>query len=144
MKIELDLVANKNCTEVMLDVYCDDRKIFSTSATDVTHTVEIDVDDQPAQHQLRLVMSGKTRQHTKLDDQGNIAEDVFFTVSRLEFEELDMREIFCLGRPCYRHSFNGTRSEFLDEFYGFIGCNGTVELIFETPVFLWLNNYLVQ
>ena len=78
-----------------------------------------------------------------MDSNGQITSDIFFTINRLEFEELDMRKLFCLGqRSRHRHSFNSTQPEFDDEFYGDIGCNGTVFIPFSTPIYLWLSNNL--
>jgi hypothetical protein len=87
-------------------------------------------------------MSGKTCRHTEVNSDGEIIDDVFFSIDRLEFEGLDMREIFCQGRLCYTHDFNGSKPELQDEFYGIIGCNGKVCLEFSLPFFLWLGDYL--
>jgi hypothetical protein len=88
-------------------------------------------------------MSGKNCKHTTLDGNGNILKDIFFKIDRLEFEEMDMQEVFCLGRRSrHRHSFNSTQPEFDDEFYGEIGCNGTVFIPFDTPIYLWLSDNL--
>lgn len=143
MHIELDFSANENCDDILLEVYVDQDKIFQSTAQTTIQTVICDIVDSPAKHELKLVMSGKNRTHTKLDGEGKILSDIFFKIDRLEFEELDMWEVFCLGRHSrHRHSFNSTQPEFDDEFYGEIGCNGTVFMPFETPVYLWLSEHL--
>jgi hypothetical protein len=141
MKIELDFVANKTCQEIMLAVFCDENKIAEFAAEAGIKTVKFDISDDPADHVLRLILSGKNRRHTQIDDQGQITNDVHFSLNRIEFEDLDLREIFCQGLECYTHSFNETKPSFVDEFYGYIGCNGTIEFKFSTPVFLWLNQH---
>lgn len=138
MRLELEFSANTNCSDILFEVYLNDNKIFESTALEKAQIVTCDVDDTPADHSLKLVMSGKNRRHTQIDSAGEIVSDVYFQINRLEFEELDMHEIFCLGKPCYSHSFNSSNPEFVDEFYGQLGCNGTVSIDFSTPIYLWL------
>ena len=142
MKIELDFSASKDCQDIVLEVYCNDKKITESLARQTRQSVSLDLPDDPADHVLRLIMRGKNHTHTVVDDQGQIIEDIYFVVDRLEFEELDMKEIFCQGLPCYTHSFNQDQPAILDEFYGYIGCNGAIDIKFSTPIFLWLNEHL--
>lgn len=142
MRLELDFSSNNNCPDIVLEVTCDGKKIAESPATSTKQTVCLELPEDPAEHVLQLIMRGKNNTHTTVDSEGQIVEDVFFTVDRLEFEDLDMKEIFCQGLPCYTHSFNQPQPTILDEFYGFIGCNGTVDIKFSTPFFLWLNEHM--
>jgi hypothetical protein len=143
MHIELDFSANKTCEDIILEVYLDQDKIFQSTAQTTQQTVVYDLDGVLGKHELKLVMCGKNRKHTTVDSGGNILSDIFFKIDRLEFEELDMWDVFCLGRrSVHRHSFNSTHAEFDDEFYGQLGCNGTVTMPFETPIYLWLSENL--
>jgi hypothetical protein len=143
MLIELDITTNKTCKDILLEVFCNQVKLAEFSADTMVKTVTYNLDDEPADHVLKLVMTGKNSTHTQVDDSGQIVDDIYFKIERLEFESLDMREIFCLGHECYTHSFNGSQSEFVDEFYGQLGCNGVVDIQFSTPIFLWLNEHLI-
>jgi hypothetical protein len=139
MHLELDISANADCEDIRLEVYINDTSIFQTTAQQTIQTIIYDIDEDPADHELKLVMSGKTSKHTIVDNNDQITSDIFFIINRLEFEELDMTELFCLGRRSrHKHSFNSTQPEFDDEFYGQIGCNGTVFMPFSTPIYLWL------
>ena len=139
MRLELDISANADCIDIMLEVYINNTNIFQTTAQQKIQTIGYDVDEASADHELKLIMSGKNFKHTVVDNNGQITSDIFFTINRLEFEELDMKELFCLGRRSrHRHSFNSTQPEFDDEFYGEIGCNGVVTMPFSTPIYLWL------
>ena len=143
MHLELDISANANCADIMLDVYINGINIFQTTAQQKIQTIIYDIDEDPADHELKLIMSGKTSEHTIVDNNDQITSDIFFIINRLEFEEIDMKEVFCLGqRSRHRHSFNSVQPEFDDEFYGEIGCNGTVFMPFSTPIYLWLANNL--
>lgn len=143
MHIELDFSANENCEDIVLEIYLDQDKIFHSVAQTTQQTVVYDFDEDDAKHEFKLVMTGKNSKHTIVGADGVIVKDIFFKIDRLEFEELDMWDIFCLGRrSIHRHSFNSTQPEFNDEFYGTIGCNGTVTMPFETPIYLWLSKNL--
>jgi hypothetical protein len=142
MKIELDLQSNKDCDDISISIYCNNDKIFESKSKKQLQTVRFELPDDPAKHKIILTMSGKTRKHTRVDNQNIIIDDVYFSLERLEFEELDMRTIFCQGHTCYKHDFNSSQAEFIDEFYGIMGCNGSVEICFETPIFLWLSQYI--
>ena len=143
MRLELDISANNDCTDIVIEVYVDQALIFQSTAQQQQQTVTYEISEDPGDHELQLVMSGKNFTHTIVDSNGQITSDIFFTINRLEFEELDMRKLFCLGqRSRHRHSFNSTQPEFDDEFYGDIGCNGTVFIPFSTPIYLWLSNNL--
>jgi hypothetical protein len=142
MKLELDFSANKDCADIVLQVNCDGKKIAQSTATQAQQTVCLELPEDAQDHVLQLVMSGKNNTHTTVDSQGQPIEDVFFTIDRLEFEDLDMKEIFCQGLTCYTHSFNQPQPTILDEFYGFIGCNGTIDIKFRTPFYLWLDEHM--
>jgi len=43
-----------------------------------------------------------------------------------------------LDRAVYVHDFNGTGKFVNKQFFGEMGCNGTVELKFSSPFYLWL------
>lgn len=142
VKIMLDIVANTACPDILAEVRCDDRVLTTIVATKEICTIEHDLPEQPGNHQLLITMTGKNHTHTICDQQGQIIDDVFFCIQRLEFENLDMLPFFCQGRLCYQHDFNGTQSALTDEFYGIIGCNGTVKMEFSQPFFLWVADYL--
>lgn len=142
MQIELDITANGNSQDVVLEIYLNQSKIFNTTADNQIHTVCLDISEDPADHVLTVKMNGKNRTHTVVDSNGSIVQDVYFEISRLEFDGLDMKDFYCLGKQCYTHSFNSARPEILDEFYGAMGCNGVVNLEFSTPIYLWMYHNL--
>jgi hypothetical protein len=142
MKIQLELAATSDCTDISIAVYLNDILLNNSTASLTPQTIIYEVDDSPNNHTLSITMTGKTHTHTIVDNNGNIVEDTCFKINKLEFDELDMTEIFCQGKQCYTHSFNSTEPELLDEFYGIIGCNGTVKIQFSTPIYLWLLDYL--
>ena len=96
----------------------------------------MDINDDEAEHVLRFVMKNKKPEHTKIDEQGNIIQDACITITDLAFDELTLGYIFT-KLASYTHDTNGTAEEAGYKFFGEMGCNGTVRLEFNTPIYLW-------
>ena len=129
-----------SATEAVLDLaVCLDGKIQwqGCPGTDVQDiTVEFDDADDES-HVLEFVLSGKTIEHTKITDQGEITSDVRVRIQDIAFDDIVIDQIVSeLAK--YHHDFNGTQTATVDRFYGEMGCNGTVRLEFTTPIYLWL------
>jgi hypothetical protein len=105
----------------------------------VTQPVEIahEVSDDDGEHVLRITLKNKLPEHTQVDDQGKILSDALLNVSGISFDEIDCTHIM-QELSVYHHNLNGTAPKVQDRFFGDMGCNGTVELRFTTPVYLWL------
>ncbi len=99
-------------------------------------TVELD-DAEDRSHVLEFVLSGKTQEHTLVNDTGDITSDVTIHIRDIAFDDIAIDQIFSELAE-YHHDFNGTQSAVVDRFYGEMGCNGTVRLQFTTPIYLWL------
>ena len=95
------------------------------------------LNEDEADHELRIVMKHKTPDYTELDDAGNIVRDALLTVSDVKFDEIALDKVF-LDKSVYTHDFNGSGNTVQDQFFGDMGCNGTVSLKFFTPSYLWL------
>jgi hypothetical protein len=107
-----------------------------------TEHVEIELDDTlEAEHNLEIVMSGKTQDHTKLDEQGNIVKDALLKISNVIIDDMDISQLL-QQLSIYTHDFNGTKTLTQAPFYGYMGCNGTVSFKFSTPYYLWLLEHM--
>ena len=100
-------------------------------------TYQFDDSDAFRAVKLRMSLQGKTHQHTMLDEQGNILSDCAVMIDSMVLDGIDVTEMFCQGFPCYTHDSNGTTSRFLDDFYGFLGCNADVNIEFTLPLYGW-------
>jgi hypothetical protein len=96
-----------------------------------------DFDDTDGKHAVRFVMKNKTHEHTITDETGNILSDCCICINELSFDGIKLGQIF-IGKAVYEHNFNGTAAPIKDQFFGEMGCNGTVSLEFTTPIYLWL------
>ena len=58
MKVELDLKSNKDCEDISISIYCDNDKMFESTSKKQLQTVSFELNDDPAKHQITLIMSG--------------------------------------------------------------------------------------
>jgi hypothetical protein len=119
--------------EVWIDDVCACQIIHVTGPYHFSH----DMSDHDGEHELRIVLTGKTNDHTKIDDQGNITKDALISVLNIQVDEIDATQLFH-AQAQYHHDFNGTQEPTQSKFYRYMGCNGTVSLKFSTPIYLWL------
>ena len=98
---------------------------------------EYDINDDEGAHELQIVLTGKTIDHTQIDADGNIIKDAMLTISNIVMDDININQLF-LDKCVYTHDFNGTQPEIEDTFHGVAGCNGTISFKFSTPIYLWL------
>jgi light-regulated signal transduction histidine kinase (bacteriophytochrome) len=120
-----------------MEIWLDQQRMLDVDHVTQAVKFEFTVSDDPAQHVLKFVMKNKQPQHTTIDDQGTIIKDVTLKICDLALDEIELRQVF-LNLAQYHHDFNGHGQSTVAKFYGEMGCNGTVELKFETPVYMWL------
>jgi hypothetical protein len=120
-------------TEVWIDNIC----VINVEHVDRIVQFSHEISDDDGEHELRIVMKHKITEHTELDDAGNIVRDVMLTISDVKFDDIGLGKIF-FEKSIYTHDFNGSQPSVEDKFFGNMGCNGTVNLKFSTPVYIWL------
>jgi hypothetical protein len=137
-QISFELSTSDASVPLAFEAWVDDQCIFKTIHVTETQSISLQINDNDdAEHSLRLIMSGKTHEHTHVDEQGNITQDARLSVANVCFDEIELGQVF-LDRTVYVHDFNGTGEFVNDQFFGEMGCNGTIELKFSTPTYLWL------
>jgi hypothetical protein len=119
------------------EIWIDDVCVFDQDRVTDPAVVDHEFTDNDGEHLLRITLKNKRPEHTKIDDQDNIVSDALLSVTEISFDEIDCSQIV-QDLAVYRHNLNGTAPEIEDQFFGDMGCNGTVELKFTTPVYLWL------
>lgn len=128
-----------SATEPELDVsIClNDVNIFQGKPGVDPVTVNHEFNDTDQEYTLTIKLSGKTIDHTKVDELGNIIKDVLVSVTDFRLEDIDVSKIV-FQQAKYHHNFNGTQDNIVDSFHGTIGCNGQVIFKFQAPCYLWL------
>jgi hypothetical protein len=120
--------------EFWIDSVC----VFDSDAVITATTVAHEFDDeQDGEHEFRMVLKNKYPNFTVLDDADNIVSDSTLALDNFRLEDIDITQIV-YDRAVYRHDFNGSADAIDDQFFGIMGCNGTVSLQFTTPIYVWL------
>ena len=137
IKIEFDVNTTDVQAPLSVELLLDGVAFYTNShVKDLCH-VEYNLDDDDSQHNLQIVISGKTFDHTKIDENNNIIKDATLEISAVTVDGINIDQLF-FDKSVYTHNFNGTQPEILDQFFGTAGCNGTISFEFFTPFYLWL------
>jgi len=137
ISISFELNTSDSRTELGFEAWVDDEKFVDIAHVPGQQLIKIDIDDADGDHELRLILKNKKATDTKIDEQGNIVSDATLTISDLAFDEIKLGHMVT-KLATYTHNYNGTKELTQDQFYGEMGCNGTVSLGFTTPIYLWL------
>jgi hypothetical protein len=142
VNISFDIESSDAACPLGVEIWLDDLCIYQSAHVKQLHKIEHAIDDDnEGEHELRIVMSGKTSEHTKIDNHGNILKDAVLQISNAIIDGIDVAQLF--NEKCvYVHDFNGTQPEINDEFFGIMGCNGTLHFKFSTPIYLWLLEHM--
>jgi hypothetical protein len=124
-------------TPLGFEAWLDNTMIVDVNAVQKSIKVSIPVLDQNAEHVLKLVLKGKSAGHTIINSAGEIVADSMLAISDLAVDGIDLEKIVH-DNAVYTHDFNGSGNTVEDQFYGTMGCNGTVMLQFSTPIYIWL------
>lgn len=137
IQLNFVLAINRVVPNIVLDVKLNQQSLFY-GVLDKAIKISYDLDDNdPGQHVLSIVMSGKTAEDTKIGADGSILQDAVVTLSDVHFDEINIDKLL-YQHARYQHDFNGSGSVVQDQFYGTMGCNGTVTFEFSSPVYVWL------
>ena len=135
--IQFDLTSNDVHSGLSLEITFNDKLLQTVDATEPTQKIQFGVDCVPGNQLLGFTMKNKTPQHTVIDDQGDIVKDSCLSIENFVIDHVALEHTFY--EQCrYNHDFNGSQEPIDDDFFGTIGCNGTVSLKFTSPVYRWL------
>jgi hypothetical protein len=138
VKISFDIETSDPTCPLGIEIWLDDTVLLVNNHVQEKITFSHDINDEDEKkHELRVIISGKTQEHTWVDEAGNIVKDSTLRISNVVIDDLDVNQLF-LDKCVYTHDFNGTQSEIADTFHSTAGCNGTISFEFATPVYLWL------
>jgi hypothetical protein len=124
------------------EAWIDDKKFYDTAHVQDNQKIQIEIADDDAQHELRLVLKNKILDHTKIDQVGNIISDARLIITDLTFDGIALGPLVS-NHAIYTHDQNAQLpTPVQDKFYGEMGCNGTISLKFTTPMYLWLLEHM--
>ena len=138
VKISFDIETSDAECPIGVEIWLDNTLLLKNNHVHDKITFSHDIDDNDdSDHELRIVLIGKTSDHTHVDELGNIVKDATLQISNVVIDTIDVNQLF-LEKCVYTHDFNGTQPEIADTFHGIAGCNGTISFQFSTPIYLWL------
>ena len=121
-----------------LEIKLNSETVFDNTISTKPYPIEIEIDDEKEEtFPVEFILKNKTTDHTVIDDDGNILEDSELVFSNIEVDEINIEELFWFQAE-YSHDFNGSGNPTTENFYGVMGCNGTVRINITTPIYLWL------
>jgi hypothetical protein len=120
-------------------VWVNDQQILDVNC--VTKTIDLNhcINSSSEKNVLTYVMKNKTAHHTQIDSNNNIIKDSCLVISNLIIDGFEVGQQL-QDFSTYTHTHNGTSDPLQVQFYGVMGCNGTVRMEFYVPVYEWLAN----
>jgi hypothetical protein len=137
VKISFDIEPSDATCPLGVEIWLDNTVLLSNNHVQEKIMFSHDINDHDGEHELQIVILGKTSEHTKIDEAGNIIKDATLQISNVVIDDIDVNQLV-LEKCVYTHNFNGTQPEIKDTFHGVAGCNGTIVFEFTTPIYLWL------
>ena len=141
VNISFDIETSDAECPLGVEIWLDDTVLLTNNHVQEKICFSHDISDDDGEHELRVVMSGKTSDHTRVDEAGNIVKDATLQISNVVIDDIEVNHLF-LDKCVYKHDFNGTHPKIEQAFYGVAGCNGTISLKFSTPIYLWLLEHM--
>ena len=135
--VTFDLDSTDYTARLAFEVLLNDTVVFATEHVAQPTPVEISIDDDEGEHELKFVLKNKTQDHTVVDENGIIVSDAMLSISNVAMDKIKLGHMF-FEQTHYHHDTNGSQLFVKDKFFGAMGCNGYVSLKFSTPIYLWL------
>lgn len=126
---------------VEIEVLLDNCVVYDNPLLTKEESIKIELPDDECEHSLKIILKNKTTEYTVLDSLGAIVQDVNLAISNIRFDNVALN-YNSLQTAIYTHDCNGTDQLKAHKFYSEMGCNGTVELKFTTPVYIWLLEHM--
>ena len=132
-----ELTSTVTSVPLAIDVQLNGVSLFQTDHVKDICEIKFTIDDAEAAQKVQFIMSGKTAEHTKIDEHSNIIADAMIKINNVTIDGINIDQLF-IDKTQYNHDFNSTQPAIVDRFYGFMGCNGVLTFEFSTPIYLWL------
>lgn len=139
--ITFDVRSTSTSKSLGLEVLLDSAVVYNNESFISAESIQVELPENEAEHTLKIVLKNKTSEHTVLDPLGAIVQDANILVENIQIDGIDI-EYNILRLITYTHDCNGTDQLKTRPFYSEMGCNGTVELKFTTPISLWLLEHM--
>jgi hypothetical protein len=140
-KINCTIGTSNGTVPLGLEIWLDNVCVLNIDSVTHEQDFETTCSDDDAEHDLKFILKNKKPEHTTVSSTGEIITDAVLYIKDIKFENIDVGQ-FVFDSATYTHDFNGSGSTVQEQFYGTMGCNGTVALKFSTPVYLWILEHM--
>jgi len=142
-KFSFNLTPTNPDAELGFEVWINDQCVFDIDHVTRSQNIQgmLPTDSVESDHVMKLVLKNKQPNHTQISSSGEIVKDSCLEISNLTFDTIELN-FDILQTAVYHHNFNGASADNEHKFFGTMGCNGTVELQFSTPIYLWLLEHM--
>ena len=135
--LDIECLGPDHADHPSLEIWLDGDKCCECPLlTGKFHIIQAVDDDCEKTHSLQFILKDKKPHHTTINANNEIDEDIVVTLKNFYFDNMNIDEIF-YSSSTYIHDTNGTSELQAHPFHGTIGCNGTVEFKFKTPIYMW-------
>jgi hypothetical protein len=136
--LAFDIIPSNIKKPIGVEVWFNNNLIADYAQVVETKNVVCNFDDTVEQsHCVKILVKNKTAEHTAINADGKILQDSLLEIKNFNLEEIEIDKIV-QEKAVYNHDFNGSGNQVSDSFYGSAGCNGSIELTFTAPAYLWL------
>ena len=136
VEIEFDVSSTDADVPLGFCAKVDDQIIVEIDHVKQPQHIKQTIDLEDGEHVLQLFLHNKSTDHTVIDEHNNIIKDASLNLGNLKIDQQELMQIIS-EQGIYHHDYNGTRDPIEDRFYGELGCNGSVELRFSVPSYIW-------
>ena len=125
-----------------LQVKLDNSDVFDGELTNEWQTISHEFDDvDDTARVIAISLKDKQPEHTQINEAGNIVADRVVEIQNFAFDDVALGHVF-VEQATYEHNYNGNGPAVKEQFFGTMGCNGTVTLKFQGPLYLWLLEHM--
>lgn len=135
--LRFQIVTDNLDTPWAVSVSDNEKVFFDQKLTTATTAVEYQFADEDGSHNISIKISGKRDQDTTIDEHNNIVKDSVLHISNFELDDIAI-DTLLHKEAVYQHNFNGHGNPTQSQFYGTVGCNGSIEFAFTSPIYIWL------
>ena len=120
-----------------IELWLDQTKFFDSNLSPGTFHVVHNFQTEEQEHNFKIVLKNKNDSNTTINEAGDIVTDSIIDIKNFKIDEIEIDQLFN-KLSVYRHNNNGHSELSEHKFFGHLGCNGTVEFKFASPIYLWL------
>jgi len=135
--VTFDLSSSDYSVPLTFTMYHNKKVVYHTDHVVKPQKINIVLEHTDEDQELSWEMTGKTLQHTIIDNKGNILKDVALMTENFSLDGYKLENL--LVENCeYHHDFNGTGNAEIAMYDNYLGWNGKVIFKFTSPAYVWI------